>query len=1491
MPISVGYFRIRGPRVSRINSTTTLPPDSFGTFSVSGGFTVEYTGSGNFCVMNITGNKVITLIDEDRNHSDNLDITISGRNMEELVNAINQNSSYDANLVTSSGDDLAFLTDVVRQNIKNSPILVNYNTEKEYIIDVNKAGDIGNSSVNTKTEQFSYMGQLSRWMVDEGYIYDDIDVPIQSSGITQIGNEGVYLKFFPTLLSENNDVSNTVQFQEVELARSLDTEVNSITFQAAPILIDGTLEVLVNQELAVENEDYVISYGTRAEIEAQNKEPYNINSSNNNLKVRLNSDDIQNIYLPTGLLLAEDVVTSINNSSSGFSAEIITDEATNSTGFKVIHNRGTAYHQLRIENGSSNTVLGFQNGQSKRGEGNGEILFTKYVEDEDLTPKVGTKVDTLRLDAINQAGNNPFLGVATVSVELYENGLEKNKNIDYFVDESGTIQLTHDIEKEDLAGAILKLDNELFPPDYIIYDNGIPLIEGSNYNINPQGGWITLEESAFPGHVFTADYTNKNIGKIEGEVILGTPAILNASLASPFIFDLSNNIFEVSVNNKNIQQFVFDQNASADISEVVTTINETATGFVASSKENKLVLTSTASGPTVSLSIGNGSSNQTLGFDTGVSTSGRGAEGGERGLEVKNPPMDRTGFTAPEGGNTIIIKNNDVTSRYKENTIIKILNDYYQILSSTLVTEANLISSTPGPYTFLSDTNDVFVYELEGIEYSVTFTEGSGVGIEDVIDQINSISPDTAFIININGLEKIQLKSNSSILIKSGSANRTLGFDEGDLDTDNPDTVIVIAGFFKNTYVAPDMYTTIEQVPFNIDDSEKFEIPQNSNVIKLLGDQTQKFRSNILLRINTIYYYLVASSSFSNGITEIILKSKTDVPIFKDTQLEYTSLSILTEGQTALTTKYYPLIDRSFKLIKNNQILILNEDFQIDEGGSIELSEPIINGDEFRLDYFGRRFIDDNTNVLANYGFYNFLRKGSNIKVSLLANNPDNFYVNVLHGTNLLSKVIEDLQQRTQSSLNSSSGGFPTGEIPAQPNDGQGSDSHYFRLTDIRHKIEAALIAWRWYDERLSFFEKERQSINGYIVGAENGVLTESQLIYSGQNARPTRLLPQNDTRPAEERPEPLKLPCLFGENKNDAGSSSNGLTNNNLLYELQSEKNNYLNEKSKLNTLKTYSTTSDFLNSTGSLDLNGGEQIQLYVEIQSGGGSFQQRFVTVTFSPGTTSSTPISPGIYTPPSESDIRNDINNACTAAFGESVSPCSSHGGYVRLNASSTGKVKCCYVVQDNSLIGFGVGNEASIRSRHTLYTAGYVYSLTIPGNNSVAIDIQRHNADRDDENSLINTQINNLNGQMREWLSPYETSFDLAKEERSRAEFWENRNFLASEESNDFNNIKTGSGIYNSIDNTAVIDNRIIEIDNRISEIDDKINNLNLRLSEISDRLSQEGLYNPRYAWLNLLVNEENGYYASEQREILEEEKRKRQAATNVEAVNGLGNII
>ena len=1491
MPLNLGYFIIRKPRVSPINAISTLPPTDQGTFSLLTAFTIKYVGTATSALLSITGEKFLTLINETQNHSDNLEIAIIGKTIKSLVDEINtQHTNYQATLLTNDVD-LCFLKGTTLTDINNADYTVMYNVETEYLIDVCNGGKLGNCSVSWKKNNFIYSNENSKWMIDTGYIYDAIDVAVDSLGVANIGFEGVQIKFFPAIDSASNDLSRKVFFNDVELVQSLDSPTAQIAFPAAPILKTGTLVLKINQVPKVENKDYQVGYGTSAEIKATIESPYYIPASNNILKVRINNDLIQEFIIPEGLKTAQEIANVVNQASVNFIAYSYRDLDKNKDYFSLITVRGTFYNQIRIEDGSINSVFGYTYLQASKGEGNGTISFLTYVPNEDVTPAMLT--DTVQVSASSKATGNSFLGINLDNFELLENSNLKTKNIDYLLDTSGTVNFITKIVDEQLLSGVLKLDNSLFPPSYKIYDNGNLLVEETDYTVNPQGGWITLATSAFPSHIFSADYTSSDLGVILNEIILGNPAEIQGSVEGPYNIINATKIFILSVNNQADQIFTLPVGSGVITSEIVDLLNGSGQDFIAYNNNNKLFIKTKTSGPLSSILIKDGSANTILGFSNNQAVSGSGAKGGEQALSVINPPMKITGFTAPQDGNIIIIKNNDVTSRYKSGTIINIGNEYYQVANTSLETNANLIGSYIGPYTILKGSNDIFNFTVDdGSENTVTFTAGVNIPILDIVLKINEIYPNTSEVINLNGMEKIKLKASTKIKIGNGTANRTFGFEKDAEDTNLPDSYIKITSKFMITYVDPDMYTTINPIPLDICSFSKLEVPQNSNVIKFIGDVTSILKTDVLIKIDGLNFYKIKNSTLSDGVTEVTLDTKITSSIYPDTLIENTAYPVFKEGDNLLQTQYLPVLSETLILKKNEtQILELEKDFTITDSGSIELIQPMLNGDNYTITYTAKRFIDNNTSVLATYTYYDYLVKGTNIKISFEADNPDDFYIHVLHASTFMSSFKKELTEKNQQIANSSSSGFPTGEIPVTKNEDSGSSSYQYNLGDIQDKINLSQAWYSYFDNRLNYFETERYWLSGYTVGAENGRVTQAD-VENSANIPPTRLFPIPDTRPEEQKVEPLRVPALDGLNKNDAGSSTHGWASSNMQTPLNSETSYINSEISKLNTLLGRSITNHTLSSSGSFNFISVETMSLYVETKNPG--LQQRTVSVSFSPNqVVNPSPPPPTIYIPQSAYYIASQINSAVNSSFGYTVNPASVSGAHVVLTANSSGLVQCCYIVSDAPNVGFGTGSEAAIRSRSVLWTGGYSYSGgTVPGSFSVHLNIVSEDSQRNTEITEHNTQIIQLTGQMEEWLPPFDISFPLSKTEKDKAINFISITTTMTSISNSFDDLKSESNghVFDSINSNTTLNNRITVLNLRKTDITTRVNGIISRDSEIISILTSESLFEPRYDWLIILTHRENGYYANEKIAINQEAKRQREAINNTNILNTMQNF-
>ena len=640
MPMNLGFFFIRKPRVCQYNAVATKPPSSQGTLLLRQGFRVTYTGGAYSCLLSITGKKFLTIVDESIEHSDNLNIEVIGRNIQELVDEINTNTNYNAVVLTDTGEDFCLFEGVIRTEINGSAYTALYNREKEYLIETSREGKLGNCSISYKEEDFIYSGENSKWMIAEGFIYDAIDVPLASDGLAALGDQGIQIKFFPAIDVNDKDINRIVIFEEEELVQSLDSPISETTFSAAPILMDGTLILKINQQEQEEGVDYIVDYGIPAELRTVNASPYILDNTNNIFRIRHNSLPMQEFVLPIGEVTAAELVALVNQEAKGFQAYSYLDEETRLEYFSVLAERGTFYHQLRIEDGTANSTLGYTDYLAAKGDANGKLLFMTHISSEDISPTEKTSI--LAVGALDSATDNPFLGVYTTNFKLKENGLTLTKGKDFFVTDGGSVQLVEEIEEEKLLSGILMEDNALFPDSYNVYDNGNKLTVGTDYRVNPQGGWITLMTSAFPGHVYTVDYKHKTEGVIEGEVLLGERANIESTTKAPYSIPLDQFTLNVSINNGATQSFLLPPGNGIVIEDVISSINQTATGFEAyQSKTNVLALRTLLYGPNNSLTILDGSFNSIVGFEDFDSATGLGAEGGEIALQTTHTPMDR----------------------------------------------------------------------------------------------------------------------------------------------------------------------------------------------------------------------------------------------------------------------------------------------------------------------------------------------------------------------------------------------------------------------------------------------------------------------------------------------------------------------------------------------------------------------------------------------------------------------------------------------------------------------------------------------------------------------------------------------------------------------------------------------------------------------------------------------------------------------------------
>jgi len=119
MPMNLGFFFIRKPRVSQFNAIATRPPTSLGTYSLRPAFSIYFSGSGHSSAsLSLTGSRLQTLIDEDYTNSKNINIEVSGKTIQELVDEINNNSAYSAQVLTPYPEDICLVEGLNQEDVE-----------------------------------------------------------------------------------------------------------------------------------------------------------------------------------------------------------------------------------------------------------------------------------------------------------------------------------------------------------------------------------------------------------------------------------------------------------------------------------------------------------------------------------------------------------------------------------------------------------------------------------------------------------------------------------------------------------------------------------------------------------------------------------------------------------------------------------------------------------------------------------------------------------------------------------------------------------------------------------------------------------------------------------------------------------------------------------------------------------------------------------------------------------------------------------------------------------------------------------------------------------------------------------------------------------------------------------------------------------------------------------------------------------------------------
>lgn len=256
MPYNLTSFIIRQPRVSSVNEARTLPPYTQGTVVLSNAFTIRYTGSGSTCLMHLTGQKLTTLVNNDRSHADNLNIVMTGKTLQELVDAITTSGKYAATLQGAAADR-ATISGVLNQSIMTT-YQVQYAVKSEYLVEVDQTGKLGSATIQWTKNGFTFSSSTSQWGLNSGVIPNNTGVLVPVSGVTSI-SQGAQIVFQGNSDNPSFDIASLKTKNGETLVQSAGSGIQFVNMSVLSKIVPGTLQLVINEVPAVQDQDYSIS--------------------------------------------------------------------------------------------------------------------------------------------------------------------------------------------------------------------------------------------------------------------------------------------------------------------------------------------------------------------------------------------------------------------------------------------------------------------------------------------------------------------------------------------------------------------------------------------------------------------------------------------------------------------------------------------------------------------------------------------------------------------------------------------------------------------------------------------------------------------------------------------------------------------------------------------------------------------------------------------------------------------------------------------------------------------------------------------------------------------------------------------------------------------------------------------------------------------------------------------------------------------------------
>lgn len=293
-------------------------------------------------------------------------------------------------------------------------------------------------------------------------------------------------------------------------------------------------------------------------------------------------------------------------------------------------------------------------------------------------------------------------------------------------------------------------------------------------------------------------------------------------------------------------------------------------------------------------------------------------------------------------------------------------------------------------------------------------------------------------------------------------------------------------------------------------------VARGANAMKFVGDVSKTYVGG------TVVFWTNGSDIFDfnvvEGSTYDTTTNRTAISFTANGAKQYksslvtlkrSSNPILSSAVAAVSTFRSPDLTLPFLVFRRveGQVGVVSQqpdDYSIDNGGRVVFTKPLQDNEALVICYTGARVIDDGRDFRASYTHLvipdsvNNGMAGQVLTMDYTAYLPDSFYWRVETITTFRAELAQQYGDDAQSNI-------PSGGPRLQNSSGpklfkQGRESLFFNEEHLANEDFVARYTLKYYNDGVNYMEDALQSLDGRIVGGQNG-----RFLFDGNIDNPLR--------------------------------------------------------------------------------------------------------------------------------------------------------------------------------------------------------------------------------------------------------------------------------------------------------------------------------------------------------------------------------------------------